>query len=133
MEPLEGTRYWEEGRSPELRYLQLKRRGDITWQDKVYAALGRQVQDAEALRQVKESSPVLIHTSDPAHADECMLVSRSRGSEPKARAALNELCEAYYAPVVAFLRRVLARALATLRQSCAMVAKDTILTRPSPG
>lgn len=109
MEPLEGTRYWEEGRSPELSYLQLKRPGDITWQDKVYAALGRQVQDAEALRQVKESSPVLIHTSDSAHADECMLVSRSRGSEPEARA------------------------LATLRQSCATVAKDTILTRPSPG
>ncbi len=33
------------------------------------------------------------------------LVSRSRGSEPEARAALSELCEAYYAPVVAFLRR----------------------------
>lgn len=33
------------------------------------------------------------------------LVSRSRGSE---------LCEAYYAPVMAFLRRVLARSLATL-------------------
>jgi hypothetical protein len=102
------------GRSPELRYLQLKRRGDIKWQDKVYDALGRQVQDAEALRQVKESSPVLIHTSDSAHADERMFVSRSHGSEPEARAALNELCEAYYAPVMAFLRRVLARALATL-------------------
>jgi hypothetical protein len=50
VEPLEGTRYWEEVQSPELRYLQLKRRGDITWQDKVYDALGRQVQDAEALR-----------------------------------------------------------------------------------
>ncbi|MDH4451976.1 MAG: hypothetical protein QE570_02210 [Verrucomicrobiota bacterium] len=71
----------------------------------------------------------MIHTSDSAHADECMFVSRSHGSKPEARAALSELCEAYYAPVVAFLRRVLARALATLRQSCATVAKDTILTR----
>ncbi len=117
MEPLEGTRYWEEVQSPELRYLQLKRPGDITWQDKVYDALGRQVQDAQALRQVKESSPVLIHTSDPAHADERMLVSRSHGSEPEARAALSELCEAYYAPVMAFLRRVLASLEAKLRDS----------------
>ncbi|WP_395744411.1 RNA polymerase sigma factor [Prosthecobacter sp.] len=33
------------------------------------------------------------------------LVSRSRGSDTQAQAALSELCEAYYAPVVAFLRR----------------------------
>lgn len=33
------------------------------------------------------------------------LVSRSRGSDTQAKAALSELCEAYYAPVVAFLRR----------------------------
>ena len=33
------------------------------------------------------------------------LVSRSRGSDTRAKAALSELCEAYYAPVVAFLRR----------------------------
>ena len=66
---------------------------------------------------MKESSPVLIHTSDSAHADECMFVSRSHGSEPEARAALNELCEAYYAPVMAFLRRVLATLEAELRDS----------------
>ncbi len=71
---LEGTRHWDEVRSPELRYLQLKRRGDKTWQDKVYDAQGRQVQDARALRQVKESFPDLIHTSDPAHADERMVL-----------------------------------------------------------
>jgi len=33
------------------------------------------------------------------------LVSRSRGEDAQARAALSELCAAYYAPVVAFLRR----------------------------
>ena len=33
------------------------------------------------------------------------LVSRSRGDDEQARAALSELCAAYYAPVVAFLRR----------------------------
>jgi tRNA A-37 threonylcarbamoyl transferase component Bud32 len=74
VETLEGTRQWDELRSPELRYLQLKRRGDKTWQDKVYDTQGRQVQDAQALRQVKESFPDLIHTTDPAHADECMVL-----------------------------------------------------------
>lgn len=39
------------------------------------------------------------------HDTRWTLVSRSRGSEPEARAALSELCEAYYAPVVGFLRR----------------------------
>lgn len=39
------------------------------------------------------------------HDTRWTLVSRSRGSEPEARAALSELCEAYYAPVVSFLRR----------------------------
>jgi RNA polymerase sigma-70 factor (ECF subfamily) len=33
------------------------------------------------------------------------LVERSRGDSPEARAALSELCETCYAPVVAFLRR----------------------------
>jgi RNA polymerase sigma-70 factor (ECF subfamily) len=33
------------------------------------------------------------------------LVERTRGNTPEARTALRELCEAYYAPVVAFLRR----------------------------
>ncbi len=33
------------------------------------------------------------------------LVERTRGDSPEARAALSELCAAYYAPVVAFLRR----------------------------
>jgi DNA-directed RNA polymerase specialized sigma24 family protein len=39
------------------------------------------------------------------HDTRWTLVSRSRGSDTEARAALSELCEAYYAPVVAFLRR----------------------------
>jgi RNA polymerase sigma-70 factor (ECF subfamily) len=33
------------------------------------------------------------------------LVERTRGKTPEAKVALRELCEAYYAPVVAFLRR----------------------------
>jgi RNA polymerase sigma-70 factor (ECF subfamily) len=33
------------------------------------------------------------------------LVERTRGNSPEARAALSELCTAYYGPVVAFLRR----------------------------
>jgi DNA-directed RNA polymerase specialized sigma24 family protein len=33
------------------------------------------------------------------------LVERTRGSSPEAKAAMRELCEAYYAPVVAFVRR----------------------------
>lgn len=39
------------------------------------------------------------------HDTRWTLVSRSRGGDEQARSALNELCEAYYAPVVAFLRR----------------------------
>jgi RNA polymerase sigma factor (sigma-70 family) len=39
------------------------------------------------------------------HNTRWTLVSRSRGSDTQAAAALSELCEAYYAPVVAFLRR----------------------------
>jgi len=39
------------------------------------------------------------------HDTRWTLVSRSRGSGTQASAALSELCEAYYAPVVAFLRR----------------------------
>ena len=39
------------------------------------------------------------------HDTRCTLVARSRGSDTHASAALSELCEAYYAPVVAFLRR----------------------------
>jgi RNA polymerase sigma factor (sigma-70 family) len=39
------------------------------------------------------------------HDTRWTLVSRSRGSDTQASAALSELCEAYYAPVVAFLRR----------------------------
>jgi RNA polymerase sigma-70 factor (ECF subfamily) len=35
------------------------------------------------------------------------LVERTRGNSPQAQAALRELCTAYYAPVVAFLRREL--------------------------
>jgi RNA polymerase sigma-70 factor (ECF subfamily) len=33
------------------------------------------------------------------------LVERTRGNSPEAKAALRELCEAYYAPVVTFIRR----------------------------
>lgn len=39
------------------------------------------------------------------HDTRWTLVSRSRGSDMEAKAALSELCEAYYSPVVAFLRR----------------------------
>lgn len=39
------------------------------------------------------------------HDTRWTLVSRSRGEDTQAKAALSELCEAYYAPVVAFLRR----------------------------
>ncbi len=39
------------------------------------------------------------------HDTRWTLVSRSRGSDTQAKAALSELCKAYYAPVVAFLRR----------------------------
>lgn len=39
------------------------------------------------------------------HDTRWTLVSRSRGDDTQARAALSELCAAYYAPVVAFLRR----------------------------
>lgn len=39
------------------------------------------------------------------HDTRWTLVSRSCGSDEQARSALSELCEAYYAPVVAFLRR----------------------------
>ncbi len=39
------------------------------------------------------------------HDTRWTLVSRSRGSDTQAQAALSELCEAYYAPVVVFLRR----------------------------
>ncbi len=39
------------------------------------------------------------------HETRWTLVSRSKGDDAVSRAALGELCEAYYAPVVAFLRR----------------------------
>ncbi|MCB1279818.1 sigma-70 family RNA polymerase sigma factor [Prosthecobacter sp.] len=39
------------------------------------------------------------------HDTRWTLVSRSLGGDSVARAALSELCEAYYVPVVAFLRR----------------------------
>lgn len=39
------------------------------------------------------------------HDTRWTLVSRSRGSDKQAAAALSELCEAYYEPVVVFLRR----------------------------
>lgn len=39
------------------------------------------------------------------HDTRWTLVARSRGSDTQAAAALSELCEAYYAPVMAFVRR----------------------------
>lgn len=39
------------------------------------------------------------------HPTRWTLVERTRGDSPEARVALSELCAAYYAPVVAFLRR----------------------------
>ncbi len=39
------------------------------------------------------------------HDTRWTLVSRSRGDDVQGKAALSELCAAYYAPVVAFLRR----------------------------
>lgn len=39
------------------------------------------------------------------HDTRWTLVSRSRGEDAQAKAALSELCAAYYAPVMAFLRR----------------------------
>jgi len=39
------------------------------------------------------------------HTTRWTLVSQSRGGTPEAQHALSELCEAYYGPVVAFLRR----------------------------
>lgn len=39
------------------------------------------------------------------HDTRWTLVTRSRGSDTQAQTALSELCAAYYAPVVAFLRR----------------------------
>ncbi len=39
------------------------------------------------------------------HDTRWTLVSRSRGEDTQAKVALSELCEAYYAPVMAFLRR----------------------------
>jgi RNA polymerase sigma factor (sigma-70 family) len=39
------------------------------------------------------------------HETRWTLIARSRGDDPVARLALCELCEAYYRPVVAFLRR----------------------------
>ena len=46
-------------------------------------------------------------TSDGSHFAETRwtLVARSRGGDTEASMALSELCEAYYAPVVVFLRR----------------------------
>ena len=49
--------------------------------------------------------------ADPAaetnafHTTRWTLVRNARGASPEARQALSELCAAYYAPVVAFLRR----------------------------
>jgi len=43
-------------------------------------------------------------SSAPFAATRWTLVARARGDDPTARLALSELCEAYYAPVVSFLR-----------------------------
>ena len=49
----------------------------------------------------------MTEKSDAAafHTTRWTLVRSARGASPEARAALSELCAAYYAPVVAFLRR----------------------------
>ena len=44
-------------------------------------------------------------TGSSFHPTRWTLVLRSRGDDPAAKAALSDLCAAYYAPVVAFLRR----------------------------
>jgi len=43
--------------------------------------------------------------TSPFQATRWTLVSRSRGGDTEAKLALSELCEAYYEPVVVFLRR----------------------------
>jgi RNA polymerase sigma factor (sigma-70 family) len=45
------------------------------------------------------------HPGSPFAPTRWTLVLRARGETPEARAALSELCEAYYQPVVRFLRR----------------------------
>ena len=49
----------------------------------------------------------VIHPTDGANfaLTRWTLVERTHGSSPEAKAAMRELCEAYYAPVVAFVRR----------------------------
>ena len=49
-------------------------------------------------------SPSQTHSS-AFHPTRWTLVLRARGEGAEAEAALSDLCAAYYAPVVAFLRR----------------------------
>lgn len=43
--------------------------------------------------------------TSPFQATRWTLVNRSRGDDTSAKAALSDLCEAYYAPVIVFLKR----------------------------
>jgi len=55
---------------------------------------------------VHESEHPTPPTGDPAfHTTRWTLVMRARGEAPEARAALGELCDAYWKPVYRFLRR----------------------------
>ena len=47
----------------------------------------------------------MSHSTTAFAATRWTLVQRSRGADAEARLALSDLCAAYYAPVVAFLRR----------------------------
>jgi len=51
------------------------------------------------------SSPNPGSTHSPFAPTRWTLILRARGETPEARAALGELCEAYYQPVLRFLRR----------------------------
>ena len=67
----EGTRHVEEPVMPELKYMQMKLMGQKNWPLQVYDTQGHLVQNAEALREVSESLPDLIYTTDKKRADEC--------------------------------------------------------------
>ena len=59
-------------------------------------------QDADS---TAENPPPPPATASPFAATRWTLILRARGESPEARAALSELCEAYYQPVLRFLRR----------------------------
>lgn len=47
----------------------------------------------------------MSHTSHNFHTTRWTIVLKARGDAPEAKAALSDLCQAYYAPVLRFLRR----------------------------